>query len=197
MITSSDNVCLRVAGREECSNFYFLGNSNMHRVIEMKRVAWDFQYLVEQLSEEETLQRHGFLRIIVTENSLIRDQWASAMLCAFLPSRELVHENGCWHSFNSVKYMELLSNTRLHLHTSRQDRTHSYDRTWEETTQTKFRDSCSLLSSTSQLRHFITVADFFLPHFHKLTRKSHIFSTYFRRTCALQRKQTSFHSVIF
>jgi len=63
------------------------------------------------------------------------------MFHAFLPSSKLEHKNGCWHSFNSVKYMVLLSNTRFHLHTSLQDRTCSSDHTSAETTQTKFRNS--------------------------------------------------------
>lgn len=126
----------------------------------MKRVLWDFQSLVEQLSEEETLQRYSFLRIIDTENSLIRDQWASAMVYAFLPSLKLQHKNGLWHSFNSVKYMVLLSNTRLHLQTLLQEWTYSYSYTPEETTQTTCRDS-SLLFIIFWLCHFITVKDLF------------------------------------
>lgn len=90
----------------------------MHRILEMKRVLWDFQHLVEQLSEEETLQRPGSWRIIATEHSLIRDQWAAATEHTFCPQHQLLHRDGCWHSFNSVKYMVLLSNASLHLHTS-------------------------------------------------------------------------------
>lgn len=57
--------------------------------MEMKRLLWDFQYLVEQLSEKETLQRLGFWRITARENSLIRDQWASAMEHTFCPQHKL------------------------------------------------------------------------------------------------------------
>lgn len=97
------------------------------------------------------------------------------MLDAFLPSRELVHENGCWQSSNSVKYTVLLSNTSLHLQTSLQDWTYSYGNTSEETTQDKMQRQNSLLSTVFQLCHFVTLEDYFLPDFHKLTRKTHRF----------------------
>lgn len=96
---------------------------------------------------------------------------------AFCPQHKLGHRDGCWHTFNSVKYKVLLSNASLHLHTSwwpgpTAAINSSNHHTPAETTEQS--SVSSLLSSTFWLCHFVVGKDFsFFPHSHKLTRKPH------------------------
>lgn len=126
------------------------------------------QYAFEQLKDGETLQRHGFLKIIAIENSLIRDR-ASATLYCIPTSLKMGHRNGCWHSFN----MLLLSNTGLHLHTSRYNWTYTVRITHLKRPLSSETDLSSILC----LCHFYNSWRSF-PHFHKPGRKPHIFDVF-------------------
>lgn len=130
------------------------------------------QYAFEQLKDGETLQRHGFLKIIAIENSLIRDR-ASATLYCILTSLKMGHRNGCWHSFN----MLLLSNTGLHLHTSRYNWTYTVRITHLKRPLSSETDVFSLAYSAYVI--FIIVEDLF-PISTNLG-ENHIFLMYFRR----------------
>lgn len=141
----------------------------MQRAMEMKK---QLQYAFEQLKDGETLQRHGFLKIIAIENSLIRDR-ASATLYCILTSLKMGHRNGCWHSFN----MLLLSNTGLHLHTSRYNWTYTVRITHLKRPLSSETDLFSLAYSAYVI--FIIVEDLF-PISTNLG-ENHIFLMYFRR----------------
>lgn len=89
----------------------------MHRIIEMIRILWDFQYLVAQLSKEGTLQRPGFWRIIATENSLIGDQWGCHETCSLSPA-QVRAQRWMLAQLQQCEVHGAPQQCQLHLHTS-------------------------------------------------------------------------------
>lgn len=144
----------------------------------MKRVLWACNTLLHNWVKK------GHFKGLTSEGAQPhRRAWSEinghARKHAFCPQHKVGHREGCWHSFNSVKYMVLLSNASLHLHSSCwPGPTATIDNSNHQQQQPSHtsRDSRAKLSELFALLNILAVSlcnserFLFFPHSHKLTK---------------------------